>query len=314
MGDLGENVTVGEAKVETMDDFKEELEKSFRKIKAGDVMNGTVVSVDDDEVLVDLDYYAPGVIALADASDDPSYTFAGNVEVGQEITATVVRRDDGQGRIALSMKEAAALAAWDRIRALKESQENVTVKVTEVTKAGVVAFLEGIRGFIPASKLALAYVEEEALKEYEGKSLEVRVLDFGEEGKRLIMSARDILWEKRREEREKKITGVQVGTVTEGTVETIKPYGAFVSLGDGLSGLLHVSQISQKRIKSPADVLKEGQTVKVKVIANKDGKISLSMKALEDAPVEELHEETYDLPETEEIGTSLASLFKNIKL
>ncbi len=301
-------------KVETMDDYKDMLEASFRRINTGDVMTGKVISVTDEEVLVDLDYFAPGVITLANASDDPSYTFAGNIEEGQTVSGTVVRRDDGAGRIELSMKEAAALAAWDRLRELKDTQDNVTVRVTDVTRGGAVAYLEGVRGFIPASKLALSYIEEEGLKEYVNKSIDVRVIDADEETKHLVMSARDILWEKKQEEREAKIKAVQVGAVVEGTVETIKPYGAFVSLGEGLSGLLHISRISYKRLKTPNEVLKEGQKVTVKIVGNKDGKLSLSMRDLEDAPVEETVEETFELPETEEIGTSLGSLFKNLKL
>ena len=110
------------------------------------------------------------------------------------------------------------------------------------------------------------------------------------------MDEKEILREKEAEERRTRISNVEPGLVTEGTVETIKPYGAFVNLGNGLSGLLHISQISQQRIKHPSAVLKEGQTVKVKIIANKDGKLSLSMKALEDVAAEAVEEETFDLP------------------
>ena len=142
----------------------------------------------------------------------------------------------------------------------------------------------------------------------------MRVIEAEQEGSRLIMSAREILREKEAEERRNRITGVAVGLVTEGKVQTIKPYGAFIDLGNGLSGLLHISQISHTRIKHPSAVLKEGQTVKVKVIDNKDGKLSLSMKALEDVAAEEAHEETIELPTSEAIGTSLGSLLSKFKL
>ena len=299
---------------ESMDDYAAELEASFRQVNEGDILTGTVIGVTETDITLDLGYYTDGIIHLADASDDPSFSLKDRIEVGQKLTATVVRRDDGAGHILLSMKEAAELMAWDRLRALKESQDNVTVKVTGTTKSGVIAYLEGVRGFIPASKLALSYVEEDALKDYDGKSIDVRVIDADEEQKHLVMSARDILWEKKQEERSKRISNVEVGLVTEGTVETIKPYGAFVRLGDGLSGLLHVSQISLKRIKTPADVLEEGQTVKVKIIANKDGKLSLSMKALEDAPAEEVKEEKFELPKAGNVSTSLGDLFAKLKL
>ena len=165
-----------------------------------------------------------------------------------------------------------------------------------------------------ASAVSLNYVEEDALNDWLGKELKVRVINADAENKRLVLSAREILREKADEERKAKVSNVQVGLVTEGTVETIKPYGAFINLGNGLSGLLHVSQICEKRIKTPAAVLSEGDTVKVKITAIKDGKLSLSMKALNDVAAEEVEEETFELPETEAATTSLGSLFKNIKL
>ena len=299
---------------ETMDDLKDELEASFRTINEGDVLTGTVIGISDTEILVDFDYYAPGVIPLENASDDPSFNIKERIEIGQTLKATVVRRDDGAGRILLSLKEAAALLAWDRLRELLHTQDNVTVRITETTRGGAIAFLEGVRGFIPASRLALTYVEEEELSEWVGKSIEVRVIAADEADKHLVLSAREILRERQAEERSRMVSSVQIGLVTEGTVQTIKPYGAFVDLGNGLSGLLHVSQISQKRVKNPAAILKEGQKVKVKIIDQKDGKISLSMKALEDVMAEEIQEEKIELPESGAIGTSLGSLLKNIKL
>ena len=128
-----------------------------------------------------------------------------------------------------------------------------------------------------------------------------------------MLSAKELLREKEAEERKAKVSNVEVGLVTEGTVESVKDYGAFVDLGNGLSGLVHVSQISDKRVKNPASVLKPGDKVKVKVIAVKDGKLSLSMKALKDVAAEEIQEEAFDLPQTEELGTSLGSLFANLK-
>ena len=299
---------------ETMDDLKDELEASFRTINEGDVLTGTVIGISDTEILVDFDYYAPGVIPLENASDDPSFNIKERIEIGQTLKATVVRRDDGAGRILLSLKEAAALLAWDRLRELLATQDNVTVRIAKTTRGGAIAFLEGVRGFIPASRLALTYVGEEELSQWVGKSIEVRVIAADEADKHLVLSAREILRERQAEERSRMVSSVQIGLVTEGTVQTIKPYGAFIDLGNGLSGLLHVSQISQKRVKNPAAVLKEGQKVKVKVIDQKDGKISLSMKALEDVMAEEIQEEKIELPESEAIGTSLGSLLKNIRL
>ncbi len=299
---------------ETMDDYAQELEASFKKINEGDILTGTVIGVTETEITLDFGYYTDGLIRLEDASDDPSFSLKDRIQVGQTLSATVIRRDDGAGHILLSMKEAAAVMAWDRLRELLNSQENITVKISGVTKGGAIAYVEGIRGSIPASKLSLGYVEEDDLPNWLNKTIEVRVITADEAEKRLVMSAKDILREAAEAERAKKISNVEVGLVTEGTVETIKPYGAFIDLGNGLSGLVHISQISQQRIKHPSVVLKEGQKVKVKVIGVKDGKLSLSMKALEDVAAKEIEEETYELPKSEAATTSLGSLFAKLNL
>lgn len=298
--------------VESMEDYSKELEASFKKIHEGDIMSGTVIGVSETEITLDLKYYTEGIIRLEDFTNDPNFNLKEDVHIGDEISATVIRTDDGQGHILLSAKEANDVLAWDKLKEYLENGTNLKVKVGGVVKSGVIAYLEGIRGFIPASKLSLNYVEN--LEEWLGKDLEVRVITADAEEKRLVLSAREILREKADEERKSKISNVQVGLVTEGIVETIKPYGAFVNLGNGLSGLVHVSQISDKRIKSPDVVLSVGDTVKVKVTAIKDGKLSLSMKALNDVAAEEVEEEVFEMPETESATTSLASLFANIKL
>ena len=196
-----------------------------------------------------------------------------------ESVTTIIESDDGHGNILLSRAEANDILAWEKLAQYKEEKTVLDVKVKGIVNAGVIAYVEGIRGFIPASKLSLNYVED--LNEYLNKDIQVQVFDLDKEKDRLILSAREILREKVDEERKEKISNVEVGLVTEGTVESLQPYGAFVNLGNGLSGLVHISQISEKRIKHPSAVLAVGDKVKVKVIAVKDGKLSLSMKALE---------------------------------
>lgn len=201
---------------------------------------------------------------------------------------------------------------WENLLQLQEEDAVLDVTVSGVVKGGVIAMVDGIRAFIPASKLALGYVEN--LEDYLKKDLKVKIIDVVPEEKRLVLSAKELLREEAKKERDAKMQAVQVGLITDGTVETIKPYGAFVNIGDGVTGLLHVSQISDKRIKTPEDVLSVGDTVKVKVTAVKDGKISLSMKALLADTEKQEEEISYELPKTEEIGTSLGSLFKGLKL
>lgn len=173
--------------------------------------------------------------------------------------------------------------------------------------------MEGIRAFIPVSKLSLEYVKEP--EEFLKKTLMVRVFEVDEAENRLVLSARELLKEQADAEKLAKTQQITVGSVLEGTVESLQTYGAFIDLGDGISGLVHISQISQKRIKSPKAVLSVGDNVTVKVIKNEDGKLSLSMKALMEVPEEEEEEVIdYELPEAEEATTTLGSLFKNIKL
>ena len=298
---------------ETMKDYEAELEASFKKIEEGDILTGTVISVDEKEVVLDLKYYAEGIIPAEDYSREPGFNIKEEVHVGDKVSATVVKKDDGHGNILLSKVEATDVLAWDKLKELKESGEVLDVVVKGAVNGGAVAYVEGVRGFIPASKLALNYVED--TNEYLNKRIQVQVIDVHKEDKKLILSAKEILRKKAEEERKNKISNVEVGLVTEGVVESLQTYGAFVNLGNGLSGLVHISQICEKRIKKPSEVLAVGDKVKVKVTAVKDGKLSLSIKEASDMIAKEIEEETVELPDSgEQATTSLGSLFANIKL
>lgn len=296
----------------SMADYEAELEASFKKLEEGDLVTATVIAVDEEEVTLDLKSYTEGIIRVTDYSREPGFQLKEEVHVGDEVTATVIGRDPQKGSILLSRVEASDDLAWEKLNQYMEAKTVLDVTVKGVVNAGVVAYVEGIRGFIPASKLSLSYVED--LNEYLNRQIQVQIIDLDRSKERLILSARDILREKAREERKARISNVEIGFVTEGTVENIQPYGAFIDLGSGLSGLVHVSQISEKRIKDPSVVLSVGDKVKVKVIAIKDGKLSLSMKALNDVAAEEIQEEVFELPKAEEATTTLGSLFANIKL
>lgn len=297
---------------ETMKDYEKELEASYKKIAEGDILTGTVIGTTEEEVILDLKSYAEGIIKAEDYSREPGFSVREQVHAGDEVTATVIREDDGNGNILMSKVEADDVLALDKLKDLQENETVLDVVIKGIVKSGVIAYVEGVRGFIPASRLSLSYVEE--LEDYLNKNIRVQVLEVDKDKKKLILSARELLLEKEKEEQRKKISNLETGLVTEGTVETLQPYGAFVNLGNGLSGLVHISQISQKRIKKPSEVLSVGDKVKVQITAIKEGKISLSMKALEDVTAKEIEEEVFELPETEEATTSLGSLFANIKL
>lgn len=299
---------------ETMKDYEKELEASFRKIREGDVISGTVIDVNEEEVTLDLKYYTQGIIKAEDMSNDPTFSLLNDVKAGDVIEATVIRMDDGQGNILLSKKEANEVLSWDVLEQMKEEKTDVTVKVSEAVNGGAVAYVEGIRGFIPASQLDLNYVEDPSA--YVGKTLKVRVITVDQEKEKLVLSAKEILKEQQKEEHDHKVAMIVPGTILEGTVESLQTYGAFIDLKDGLSGLVHISQICQKRIKKPSEVLKAVDKVKVKVLNTNDGKISLSIKAVaEEQEASEVEDfDTASFSSNESVGTSLGDLFAKLKL
>lgn len=200
---------------------------------------------------------------------------------------------------------------WNLVTDYMEKGTVLPVKVEGVVNGGVIAMVEGIRGFVPASQLSLSYIEN--LEDYLLQDIEVQVIEADQAANRLILSARKLLKEKEKAAKEALIASVKVDSVLTGTVESLQSYGAFVRLENGLSGLIHISQISDKRIKAASDVLTVGQSVEAKVIGVNNGKISLSMKALIEPKEEEVVEKV-EIPKAEDIGTSLGDLFKNIKL
>ena len=203
-------------------------------------------------------------------------------------------------------------AKWDAFEEMMENKVVFTVPIDESVKAGVVTSVKG--AFIPASQLSTSYVED--TNEWIGKEIDVVIITADREKQRLVLSGREAAKIKRGQEKKARIEALKIGTVLEGKVETIKPYGAFVDLGNGISGLVHISQMSTKRVATPEEVCKEGDTVKVKITKVKDGKISLSMKALEEAPAPS----DDDIPELSQVvshekaTTNLGDLLKNIKL
>ncbi|MCM1086666.1 MAG: S1 RNA-binding domain-containing protein [Muribaculaceae bacterium] len=299
---------------ETMADYSRELEASFRTIHEGDIMSGTVIDVAEDGVILDLGYYTSGIIKTADISKDPAFSIMADVHVGDTIEAMVVRKDDGEGNIQLSCVGAVDVLGWDRLQEYLNEKKVIKAKVSEVVNKGVVVYVEGIRGFIPASQLALEYVGD--LDSFMGKTLELYVITVDKDKQRLVLSAKELLKEKEADRINHKISMIVPGSILEGRVESLMPYGAFVDLGDGLSGLVHISQISMKRIRKPSEVLKVGDSVKVKVLNTNDNKISLSIKAVEDFrevdDIEEKQAEEYSSKES--VGTSLGDLLKGLEL
>ena len=176
--------------VETMEDYAEELEASFKRLHEGDIVTGTVVAVTDDQVLVDLKYFAQGVIDRENLSNDPDFNMKEEIQPGDLLTATVIQTDDGEGNVVLSRKEANDRMTWEHFRQLLDERTPLEVTISEVVNGGAVAMVEGVRGFIPASRLDAAYVED--LDSWNGKKISVLVIEADEEKKRLVLSGREL--------------------------------------------------------------------------------------------------------------------------
>ena len=204
------------------------------------------------------------------------------------------------------------LLAWEKI-----NEYILSVTISGIVNKGVIALVEGVRGFIPVSRLDINHVED--TNDWLGRDIRVRVIEADMEKNKLVLSAREILREEsaaaRKAQREMAVSKIEVGSVVEGKVESIQPYGAFVDLGNDVTGLVHISQISMDHIKSPKEALEVGQIVKAKVIKNDGGKISLSIKdLLEEKRIQEEEEIKNNMQEVESIGTSLGSLLSGFKL
>lgn len=298
----------------SMGDFEDQISKSFIKMNEGDIVKGTVIGISDTEVTVDLGYYAEGIIKLEDLSNDPRFSIKADIETGQEITGVVKKQDDGQGNILLSKKEADNVLSWKTLKEYLENRTILKVKIAQTVKSGVITYLEGVRAFIPASQLSLNYVEN--LESWVNKEISVIVITADEDNKKLVLSGKEVERDKALEDRNSKISRLQIGLITKGVVEKIVPYGAFVNIGDGLSGLVHISQICGKRIKTPNEIIKEGDEVTVKIIEVKDGKVSLSMKAVEEKAevVDKVDAVPFEYSSGAEASTGLAGLLSKIKL
>jgi len=204
---------------------------------------------------------------------------------------------------------------WSGLKEKMSAKETISVKIKEAVKGGVVAYVDEQKAFIPASQLSDTYVEK--LDDFVGQHLNVRITDLDREKKRIILSARVILNEKKEAAKKEAMGKIRAGQILDGQVESIQPYGAFVKIGDGISGLLHISQICDRRIANPREVLKEGQQVKVKVLKLEEGKISLTMKDMEDRgwtpSSNNTDEDVSSYESNETVSTSLGDLLKNFR-
>ena len=248
----------------------------------GDVVTGAVVRIDKDEVLVDIGYKSEGVIPSNELSIRKSVDPSEEVEIGEEVDALVLTKEDQDGRLILSKKRARFERAWRRIEAAAESGEPVHGSVIEVVKGGLIVDL-GVRGFLPASLVDIRRVPN--LDEYLGQTIESKVIELNRPRNNVVLSRRAVLEEERKEQRQAILERLQPGLIIEGQISNIVEFGAFVDL-DGIDGLIHISELSWSHVNHPSEILNIGDTVQVKVLdIDRDRqRISLGLKQTQEDP------------------------------
>ncbi|MFP7696151.1 30S ribosomal protein S1 [Trueperella sp. LYQ143] len=258
------------------------VDKTIKYFNDGDIVEGTVVKVDQDEVLLDIGYKTEGVILSKELSIKHDIDPDDVVEVGDQIEALVLQKEDKEGRLQLSKKRAQYERAWDKIEEVKDADGVVTGSVIEVVKGGLILDI-GLRGFLPASLVEMRRVRD--LQPYVGRELQAKIIELDKNRNNVVLSRRAWLEQSQSEIRAHFLDTLQKNQVREGVVSSIVNFGAFVDLG-GVDGLVHVSELSWKHIDHPSEVVEVGQPVTVEVLdVDMDReRVSLSLKATQEDP------------------------------
>ena len=270
-----------------MDDISDEemnslIDGTVTDFNEGDLVTGTVVKVERDEVLLDISYKSEGVIPSRELSIRKDVNPADVVAMGDEIEALVLQKEDKEGRLVLSKKRAEYERAWNAVEAKFQSGETVEGEVIEVVKGGLILDI-GLRGFLPASLVDLRRVKD--LNAYLGTRIEARVIEMDRNRNNVVLSRRVVLEEARKAERSEILSKLKPGMRLRGTVSSIVDFGAFVDLG-GIDGLIHISELSWNHVNHPSEVVKVGQEVEVQVLdvdLNRE-RISLGLKQTTEDP------------------------------
>jgi small subunit ribosomal protein S1 len=251
-------------------------------LQKGDVVTGTITKIEEGQALVDVGFKYDGVIPIGELSSLRVENVSDVVSEGQQVEVKVLRINDEEGKLILSKKAVDGVKAWDRLQEQYSSGEVLEVKVQDVVKGGLVVDL-GVRGFIPASLVERHFVED--FSDYKGRTLRVKIVEFDRNENKVILSQKAVLDEEFESEKHNKLNDIQPGQVLTGTVQRLTSFGAFVDLG-GVDGLVHISEMAHHRVETPADVVKEGETVQVKVLKVDPaaGRISLSIKQASKGP------------------------------
>src|SRR3954447_24918451 len=267
------------------EDFLAAIDQTIKYFNDGDIVEGTIVKVDRDEVLLDIGYKTEGVIPSKELSIRHDVNPNEVVHVGDHVEALVLQKEDKEGRLILSKKRAQYERAWGRIEEVMNSGQTITGPVIEVVKGGLILDI-GLRGFLPASLVDLRRVRD--LAPFVGTDLECKIIELDRNRNNVVLSRRAFLEESQSEGRKKFLEGLQKGERRKGTVSSIVNFGAFVDLG-GVDGLVHVSELSWKHVDHPSEVVAVGQEVEVEVldVDLERERVSLSLKATQEDPWKE---------------------------
>lgn len=261
--------------------FEQMLDESFKTIHNGEVVEGTVIDVKPDEIILNIGYKADGIITKNEYSNDSSLDLTTVVSVGDAMTVKVLKVNDGEGQVLLTYKRLAAEKSNERLKEAFENKEVLKATVTQILGGGLCAEVEGVRVFIPASLVSDSY--EKDLSKYDGKEIEFVISEFNPRRNRVIGDRRQLLVAERAEKQRELFARLQVGDTIEGIVKNVTDFGAFVDLG-GVDGLLHISEMSWGRVENPKKVFKVGDNLKVLVKDINDTKVALSLKFPETNP------------------------------
>ena len=263
-------------------DFPEVLEQSMIEFYNGDIIEGTVVSVDRNEIMVDVGYKSEGIIPSRELTVKKDIDPRTIVKPGEKIQALVITKEDDSGRLLLSVKRAKYEQAWKRIQELTEAGGTVKGTVVEIVKGGLIVDI-GVRGFLPASLIDVRRIKD--LESFLGEEIEAKVVEFDRQRNNIVLSRKAFMEEDLAEERKDFLDNLEVGNIKDGKISSIVNFGAFVDIG-GMDGLVHVSELSWRHVENPNEVVKVGDDVKVKVleIDSEKGRISLSIKQITKDP------------------------------
>src|SRR5471032_2452283 len=258
------------------------IDATIKHFNDGDIVEGIIVKVDRDEVLLDIGYKTEGVIPSRELSIKHDIDPNEVVSVGDHVEALVLQKEDKEGRLILSKKRAQYERAWGTIEKIKEEDGIVTGSVIEVVKGGLILDI-GLRGFLPASLVEMRRVRD--LQPYVGKEIECKIIELDKNRNNVVLSRRAYLEETQREQRDEFLANLKSGEVRSGVVSSVVNFGAFVDLG-GMDGLVHVSELSWKHVDHPSSVVQVGDEIEVEVLdvdLDKE-RISLSLKATQEDP------------------------------